>query len=97
MQALAWIVFMGLLVAYFSDMLQDRHNPNRTLETRFGDDGVREKDGVELRILYQTSTNAVRQDFQALIKQWWAEIGIETEERSVQEIAMDLYHELEKT
>ena len=42
MQALAWIVFMGLLVAYFSDLLQDRHNPNRTLETRFGDGGVRE-------------------------------------------------------
>ena len=46
-------------------------------------DGVREKDGVELRILYQTSTNAVRQDFQALIKQWWAEIGIETELRNI--------------
>ena len=31
-------------------------------------DGIREKDGVPLKILYQTSTNAVRQDFQALIK-----------------------------
>ena len=30
-------------------------------------------------MLYQTSTNAVRQDFQALIKQWWQEIGVETE------------------
>ncbi len=46
-------------------------------------DGVREKDGVELRVLYQTSTNAVRQDFQALIKQWWEEIGIETELRNI--------------
>jgi len=46
-------------------------------------DGVREKDGVPLKILYQTSTNAVRQDFQALIKQWWSEIGIETELRNV--------------
>ncbi len=46
-------------------------------------DGVREKDGVELRILYQTSTNAVRQDFQALIKQWWSEIGVETELRNL--------------
>jgi peptide/nickel transport system substrate-binding protein len=36
-------------------------------------DGVRETpDGVPLSILYQTSTNAVRQDFQALIKQWWS-------------------------
>ncbi|MFW2586731.1 peptide ABC transporter substrate-binding protein [Sagittula sp. SSi028] len=46
-------------------------------------DGIREKDGVPLSILYQTSTNAVRQDFQALIKEWWSEIGIETELRNV--------------
>ncbi|WP_342075226.1 peptide ABC transporter substrate-binding protein [Yoonia sp. SS1-5] len=46
-------------------------------------DGVREKDGVELRVLYQTSTNAVRQDFQALIKEWWGEIGIDTELRNI--------------
>ena len=45
--------------------------------------GIRDKDGVELSILYQTSTNAVRQDFQALIKQWWAEIGIETELKNI--------------
>ncbi len=48
-----------------------------------GADGVRAKDGVRLSILYQTSTNAVRQDFQALIKQWWGEIGIETELRNI--------------
>ncbi|MEM7487888.1 MAG: peptide ABC transporter substrate-binding protein [Pseudomonadota bacterium] len=46
-------------------------------------DGVREKDGVELRMLYQTSTNAVRQDFQALIKEWWEEIGFAVELRNV--------------
>ncbi|TNJ42691.1 peptide ABC transporter substrate-binding protein [Phaeobacter sp. B1627] len=46
-------------------------------------DGVREKDGTPLKILYQTSTNAVRQDFQALIKQWWSEIGIESELRNI--------------
>ncbi len=46
-------------------------------------DGIREKDGVPLSILYQTSTNAVRQDFQALIKQWWSEIGVETELRNI--------------
>jgi peptide/nickel transport system substrate-binding protein len=45
--------------------------------------GVRDKDGVELSILYQTSTNAVRQDFQALIKQWWSDIGIESELRNI--------------
>ena len=48
-----------------------------------GADGVREKDGVRLSLLFQTSTNAVRQDFQALIKQWWSEIGVDTELRNV--------------
>lgn len=46
-------------------------------------DGVREKDGVPLKILYQTSTNAVRQSTQALIKEWWDQIGVETELRNI--------------
>ena len=46
-------------------------------------DGVREKDGVRLSVLFQTSTNPVRQDTQALLKSWWAEIGIETELRHI--------------
>jgi peptide/nickel transport system substrate-binding protein len=48
-----------------------------------GADGIREKDGVRLSILYQTSTNSVRQSTQALIKQWWSQIGVETELRNV--------------
>ena len=50
---------------------------------RPGPDGIRQKDGIRLSILYQTSTNAVRQDFQALVKQWWSEIGVETELRNI--------------
>jgi peptide/nickel transport system substrate-binding protein len=46
-------------------------------------DGTRDKDGVKLAILYQTSTNAVRQDFQALIKDWWGQIGVEVELRNL--------------
>ena len=46
-------------------------------------DGVRDKDGMKLRVLYQTSTNPVRQDFQAVIKDWWAEIGVETELKNI--------------
>lgn len=47
-------------------------------------DGVRETpDGKPMKILYQTSTNAVRQDFQALIKEWWSQIGIESELRNI--------------
>ena len=49
-----------------------------------GADGVREKDGIRLRILFQTSVNAVRQDVQALVKQWWSEIGVETELKTVE-------------
>jgi len=48
-----------------------------------GPDGVRVKDGKRLHLLFQTSTNAVRQDFQSLIKQWWTEIGVETELRNI--------------
>jgi peptide/nickel transport system substrate-binding protein len=46
-------------------------------------DGIREYNGIPMRILYQTSTNAVRQSTQALIKQWWSEIGIEAELKNV--------------
>ena len=42
-------------------------------------DGIREFDGMPLKIRYQTSTNSVRQKTQALVKQWWTEIGIDTE------------------
>lgn len=46
-------------------------------------DGIRELDGVPLRILYQTSTNSVRQGTQALVKQMWDQIGVETELRNI--------------
>lgn len=46
-------------------------------------DGVRAKDGVRLSVLFQTSTNSVRQGTQALIKQMWEAIGIETELRNI--------------
>lgn len=42
MQALAWVVLLGLLALWFNDVLERRHNPNRVLETRFGEDGIRE-------------------------------------------------------
>jgi peptide/nickel transport system substrate-binding protein len=50
---------------------------------KVGAGGIREKDGKKLKLLYQTSTNAVRQNFQALIKQWWQEIGVETELKNI--------------
>ena len=65
---------------------QDIAGANALLESagwKKGGDGIRQKDGVRLSILYQTSTNAVRQDFQALIKEWWSQIGVETELRNL--------------
>ncbi len=48
-----------------------------------GADGVRVKDGVRASLLYQTSTNSVRQATQALVKQMWSQIGVETELRNI--------------
>ncbi|MEH6836282.1 peptide ABC transporter substrate-binding protein [Falsihalocynthiibacter arcticus] len=67
-------------------LVQDIAGANEILEAAGwvkGADGVRAKDGVRLSMLFQSSTNAVRQDFQALIKQWWEEIGVESELRNI--------------
>ncbi|WP_323007654.1 peptide ABC transporter substrate-binding protein [Pseudorhodobacter sp.] len=48
-----------------------------------GADGVREKDGKRFKLVYQTSVNPVRQDFQALIKGWWNELGVEVELKTI--------------
>ena len=42
MQALAWIVLLGLGVFFFSDVLDKQHNPNQDLQTRYGEEGMRE-------------------------------------------------------
>lgn len=48
-------------------------------------DGIREtKDGQPIKLLFQTSTNSVRQKTQALIQQWWKQIGIDTELKNVE-------------
>lgn len=48
-----------------------------------GNDGIRQKGDVRLKILYQTSTNAVRQMTQKMIQEWWREIGVETELKDI--------------
>jgi peptide/nickel transport system substrate-binding protein len=65
---------------------QNVEEANRLLDEAgwtMGSDGVRSKDGVRFSILYQSSTNSVRQAAQALIKQWWNEIGVEVELRNI--------------
>ena len=46
------------------------------------DDGIREVNGVELVLDFYTSTNSVRQDFQALVTEYWEEIGIQANTRN---------------
>ena len=48
-----------------------------------GSDGVREKDGKKLKLVFQTSTNAPRQKTQAIVKQACQKAGIEVELKSI--------------
>lgn len=48
-----------------------------------GADGIREKNGVRLHLVFQTTVNAVRQDVQSLVKQWWSEIGVATDLKTI--------------
>ncbi|WP_377274517.1 peptide ABC transporter substrate-binding protein [Rhizobium sp. R86522] len=65
---------------------QDIEGANKLLDDAgwvMGSDGVREKDGVKLSFLYQTSTNSVRQGTQALVKDMWSQIGVSVELRNI--------------
>ncbi|MDH2405283.1 peptide ABC transporter substrate-binding protein [Bradyrhizobium sp. SSUT18] len=48
-----------------------------------GADGVRVREGVRAQILFQTTTNSVRQGTQALLKQMWQQIGVSVELRNI--------------
>jgi peptide/nickel transport system substrate-binding protein len=48
-----------------------------------GSDGVREKNGVKLKVVYQSSINAPRQKTQAIVKQACQKAGIDVEIKSV--------------
>jgi peptide/nickel transport system substrate-binding protein len=59
---------------------------NQVLEAagwKKGGDGIRAKDGVRLKIVYQTSINSLRQKTQQIVKQAAAKAGIEMELKSV--------------
>jgi peptide/nickel transport system substrate-binding protein len=48
-----------------------------------GSDGIREKSGVKLKVLYQTSINAPRQKTQEIVKQACQKAGIDVEIKAV--------------
>jgi peptide/nickel transport system substrate-binding protein len=59
---------------------------NRLLEQagwKRGPDGIRAKDGKQLKLVFQTSTNAPRQKTQAIVKQACQKAGIDVELKSV--------------
>ena len=64
-------------------LTQDAAAANRLLDendvTDSDGDGTRERNGVPLRVVFQTTANAVRQETQRMIAEWWREIGVETE------------------
>jgi peptide/nickel transport system substrate-binding protein len=68
-------------------MTYDPDEANRLLDEagyERGPDGIRvTPEGARMSVLYQTSTNSVRQGTQALVKQMWEEIGVETELRNI--------------
>ncbi len=48
-----------------------------------GSDGIREKDGIKLKLVYQTSINAPRQKNQEIVKQACGKAGIDVELKTV--------------
>jgi len=48
-----------------------------------GADGIRQKDGVRMHVVYQTTVNSLRQKEQDIVKQGWEQIGAEVELKSV--------------
>lgn len=45
--------------------------------------GIRDKDGVEMTVLFQTSVNPVRQKTQEIVKQGLSQIGVQVELKSI--------------
>ncbi|HLJ58159.1 MAG TPA: peptide ABC transporter substrate-binding protein [bacterium] len=48
-----------------------------------GPDGIRQKGGVKLQVVYQTSVNSLRQKEQEIIKAGWEKIGVATTLKSI--------------
>lgn len=48
-----------------------------------GPDGIRQKDGVRMHVVYQTTVNSLRQKEQDIVKQGWEKLGVEVELKSV--------------
>ena len=88
-QALATANFVNAPARFTSKNTKWEFNPDKAAQIleaagwKKGADGIRAKDGVKLKMVYQTSINAPRQKTQAIVKQSAAKAGIEMELKSV--------------
>ena len=48
-----------------------------------GSDGIRQKNGVRMHVVYQTTVNPLRQKEQDIVKSGWEKLGVEVELKSV--------------
>ena len=48
-----------------------------------GSDGIRQKNGVRMHVVYQTTVNPLRQKEQDIVKAGWEKLGVEVELKSV--------------
>jgi len=48
-----------------------------------GSDGIRQKDGVRMHVVFQTTVNSLRQKEQDIVKAGWEKLGVEVELKSV--------------
>ena len=48
-----------------------------------GADGIREKDGLKMKIIFQTTVNSVKQKTQELVKKDWEALGIQVELKAI--------------
>lgn len=48
-----------------------------------GADGIREKGGKKMKVIFQTSVNALRQKEQAMLKDAWTKLGVDVELKAV--------------
>jgi peptide/nickel transport system substrate-binding protein len=48
-----------------------------------GSDGIRQKGGVKMSVLYQTTVNPLRQKEQDIVKKGWEQLGVQVELKSV--------------
>ncbi len=81
--------FMNAPPRFVSKNTKWEFNPDKAAQIleaagwKKGSDGIRAKDGVKLKVVYQTSINAPRQKTQQIVKQAATKAGIDMEIKSV--------------